>query len=83
MVKLVINSKNESINYNSDGKESGGSSNNTYNVVTENGENLGTVSVSNSYNFFGNISSGNQSSISELNQKIKQAFDNFNTSITE
>lgn len=83
MIKLVINSKNESVNYNSNGEESGGSYNNTYNVVTDTGDNLGTVNVSNSYNFYGSIPSGDNSSITELNNKIKEAFDNFNTSITE
>ena len=45
MVKLVINSKNESVNYNAQGEESGGSQNNTYNVVSDSGEVLGSVNV--------------------------------------
>lgn len=83
MVKLVINSKNESVNYNAQGEESGGSQNNTYNVVSDSGEVIGSVNVSNSYNFYSNSNDGSKSSITEINQKLKEAFETFNTSITE
>ena len=56
-LKLVINSKNEQVNYDSNGKESGSNTSASYNVVSETGEQIGSVNVSNSFNVYGNATS--------------------------
>lgn len=48
-VKLVINNRNEQVNYDSNGKESGSNTSASYNVVSETGEQIGSVNVSNSF----------------------------------
>ena len=53
-VKLVINNRNEQVNYDSNGKESGSNTSASYNVVSETGEQIGSVNVSNSFNVYGN-----------------------------
>ena len=42
-VKLVINNRNEQVNYDSNGKESGSNTSASYNVVSETGEQIGSV----------------------------------------
>ena len=51
-VKLVINNRNEQVNYDSNGKESGSNTSASYNVVSETGEQIGSVNVSNSFNVY-------------------------------
>lgn len=81
-VKLVINNRNEQVNYDSNGKESGSNSA-SYNVVSETGEQIGSVNVSNSFNVYGNVTSEEYSeAMASLNQKIAEAFKTFNDTIT-
>ena len=56
-LKLVINSKNEQVNYDSNGKESGSNTSANYTVVSDTGEQIGSVNVSNSFNVYGNATS--------------------------
>ena len=74
-VKLVINNRNEQVNYDSNGKESGSNTSASYNVVSETGEQIGSVNVSNSFNVYGNATSEEYSEArASLNQKIAEAF---------
>lgn len=58
-VKLVINNRNEQVNYDSNGKESGSNTSASYNVVSETGEQIGSVNVSSSFNVYGNATPRN------------------------
>ena len=82
-VKLVINNRNEQVNYDSNGKESGSNTSASYNVVSSTGEQIGSVNVSNSFNVYGNATSEEYSeAMASLNQKIAEAFKTFNETIT-
>ena len=81
-LKLVINSKNEQVNYDSNGKESGSNTSANYTVVSETGEQIGSVNVSNSFNVYGNATSEEYSeAMASLNQKIAEAFKTFNDAV--
>lgn len=50
-LKLVINNRNEQVNYDSNGKESGSNTSASYNVVSETGEQIGYYPIVPSFDF--------------------------------
>lgn len=81
-LKVLINSSNQSLSYDSKGNKNGVNDNSSFNIISEDGRNVGyinlssSVSVNNSDEDFGE-------QVGSISEKVKALFDKLNEDIKQ
>lgn len=79
-LKVLINSSNQSLSYDSKGNKNGVNNNSSFNIIAEDGRHLGYINASSSVSLNGSDESFSEE-IGSVSDKVKALFDKFNEDV--